>query len=149
MASRRFAAALVAAAAGLAGCGGDSDGDQLSAREYRERGNRICREAERDAQRLERAGLREQLEQSADAAERSQERFEQLEPPDELRDLHEEAERRGREGVELLREAQREFEGDRNAGSLLRVIGELERVVREGNEITRELGLTDCQTETP
>jgi hypothetical protein len=143
MASRRFAAALLAAAAGLPGCGDDSGGDQLSATEYRERANRICREAEREARRLERASVREQLEQSADAAERSQERFEQLEPPDELRDKHDEAVRKGREALELLREAQREFEGDR-AGSVLGVVGELERVVREGNAVARELGLDDC-----
>jgi hypothetical protein len=146
MASRRFAFALLAAAAGLPGCGGDSGGDQLPANEYRERANRICREAEREAQRLERAGLSEQIERSADAAERSQERFEQLEPPDELRDKHDEAVRKGREAVELLREAQREFEGD-GAGSLLDVTGELERVVREGNALSRELGLTDCVTD--
>jgi hypothetical protein len=146
MASRRFALGLVVAAAGLPGCGDDSGGDELSATEYRQRANRICREAEREAARLERAGLREQIERSADAAERSQERFEELEPPEELQDKHDEAVRRGREAIELLREAQREFEGD-GAGSLLGVTGELEQVVREGNAVARDLGLTDCVTD--
>jgi hypothetical protein len=134
--------ALLVAVAGLCGCGADSR-DELTAEEYRERGNRICREAERDARRLERAGLREQLEASADAAEESQERFEKLEPPDELREKHEQAVRQGREALELLRKAEQAVEGD-DRPSLVGLAGELDRVVREGNATARELGLTDC-----
>jgi hypothetical protein len=134
--------ALVLAFPGLSACGPDS-GDQLTAGEYRERGNRICREAERDARSLERAGFRAQLERSADAAEEYQRRFEELEPPDELADEHRRAVGHGREVIQLLRRAEQAVEaGDR--GEVVEVLGELERIVREGNATSRELGLTDC-----
>ena len=130
----------------MAGCGGGSDGDQLSAKEYRERGNRICRGANREARRLARGRLRTQVENVADAADRSRARFERLEPPDELRAKHDEAVRNTREALHLFREADRNFERD-GADALLNVIEEIDEVVREGDAVARQLGLTECATD--
>jgi hypothetical protein len=140
--------AFVLALAALCGCNSGSDGDQLTADEYRERGNRICREAERDAERLESAGIREQLDLSADAAEKYQRQLKQLKPPDELREKHDQAVQKGREAVDLLRRAQEAAAGERPGTDLLELVDEFDRVVREGNAIVRELGLTDCVAES-
>jgi hypothetical protein len=141
MASRRFALALVAL--GPIACGG---GGSLTAQEYREKGNRICREADREARRLARGSLRTQVENIADAADRSRARFERLKPPDELRDDHDEAVRNAREALHLFREAERNFERD-GADALLNVIEEIGRVVRKGDVVARRLGLAACATD--
>ena len=144
MASPRIAIGLAVLA--LCACGGDP----VSAEEYRERGNRICREAEREARELAGSGLRAQIEESVAAAERSQERFEQLEPPEELREAHDKAVRQGREALDLLRQAKESVEeGGDSGASLLELGPELDRVLREGAETSRELGLHDCVPGAP
>jgi hypothetical protein len=140
MAMQKIAPAVGALA--LLSCGAET----LTAEQYRERGNRLCREADREARRLAHGSLRTQVEKIADAADRSQERFERLEPPEELRANHDEAVRLGREALELFREAERNFERD-GADALLNEIEEIDRVVREGDEVSRELGLTACATD--
>jgi thiamine biosynthesis lipoprotein ApbE len=146
MASPRLAAGL--AALGLCACG--ASGDELTAEEYRERGNRLCREAAEDARGLEGSGLRAQIERSVEQAEAYQDRFEQLEPPSELRELHDQAERQGREALELLREAQDAVDGGDEPGrSLLELGPDLDRVLRQGAETSRELGLDDCVPGAP
>jgi hypothetical protein len=140
MALPRIAPALGALT--LFSCGAET----LTAEVYRERGNRICREADQETRRLARGKLRTQVEKMADAADRSRARFERLEPPDELRAKHDEAVRNAREALFLFREAERNFERD-GADALLNVIEEIDRVVREGDAVARQLGLIQCATD--
>jgi hypothetical protein len=147
MAPHRFAAAGLA---GLALCACGASGDELTAEEYRERGNRLCREAAEAAGRLEGSGLRAQIERSVEEAEEYQDRFEELQAPEELRELHDRAVRQGREALELLREAKEAVEGGDEPGrSLLELGPELDRVLRQGAETSRELGLDECVPGAP
>ena len=145
----RFAPLLAAAALGLAACGSDSDDGQLSAEEYRERGNRICREVAVEAERASReADPLKGLEGTIEQAEQYQRRFEDLEPTDELRRLHERSVDQGRRALRLLRETREALEAER-PGELQRLVPETEELVAEGNTTVRRLGLNDCVAAAP
>lgn len=146
---RRAGLAAVLLATALQGCGPDSRDDGLSATEYRERGNRLCREAtelgkglpqpktERDLTRL--------LERTVKESNRFQARFERLEPPDELRADHQRSQREGREAIEVFEDAvKRIHAGEGPQRTVAKLASRLNELVERGNATARRLGLNDC-----
>jgi hypothetical protein len=143
-------AALIGAAALASACGGDGGGP-LSASEFRERGEEICREIEETTAELSAAGI--DIDRDADeytaVLEQSVADMRSLEPPAEFRE-------RWREYLMLLDELSAMFRDfiDQIEGAteeeVVRIAGELQPEFRElekrGHAIERELGLDECAT---
>ena len=144
--------ALLLAAALIAACG--SDGEDSGLREYRDRVERLCREGEREAERLaDRFGgevedalpfFRETLER----AREDQERIERLDPPDALADEHERSIDLGRRAIEGLEKMVDGLEEATDPAAVLRrEFPPLLRLVDKSNELAREMKLDDCVVE--
>ena len=139
---------LLLAAALVAACGSDGDGE-LSAEAYRERANELCAEAEDriakiDAPRSanEVAGY---LERALELSREYDRRFRELDPPQELEPLHD-------RGVRLSRRLDERFEDliddVRGAAEPVRELQRgLQRMlddIREADELNRRLKLDEC-----
>ena len=159
---------------GATGCGGEDEPDRepaprpsaerpsggkrtgqdrpLTAAEYRRRGNRICREAEREAERIvegldpeDRESVVDVLRRTLSISESYDRRFARLRPPPRLSRLHQQAIRDGREVERVFRRLLRRAEGGDELRSVIRdMVRSLAPLVDRGNRTARALGLKDC-----
>jgi uncharacterized protein YciI len=137
---------LAAAALGLAACGPDSRDDEVSASEYRDRVNAICRDAERDAAKAVEES--DPFERVAVVAGRYQRRLEATEPPPELGARHDEFVREGRRSLKVLEGLDDRARRARDPQALVpKVQAELRDLVTDGNAAARRLGVRDCIAE--
>jgi hypothetical protein len=150
--ARLRAGALLTAAALLAGsC---DDGEDSRADSYRERGNAVCREAERAAEKVpeptSETGFARYFERLLAVNEPFQKRFERLEPPEDLRSTHREAVREGRLQIHTIRKLVRQLrKSDDDAATLDVGLPVLLQMIERGNRLSRELGLKDCVQRVP
>jgi hypothetical protein len=138
--------ALVLAAAALlpVACGGD----EPTVAEYREQGNRVCRDVARES----RAGPQDleapaAVEANIKSAEDFQRRLDALEAPEELRERHDRVVALGQENLDLLKRARKSLDESRVDEYRLLVEEELPALAEKGNDAFLELGLDDCAPE--
>ncbi len=134
----------MAVLAGLAAVGCGEDG--LSASEYRNQVNGMCREAEKTAMELEQPKAPEDLapflREGAKLSEKSREEFRSLEAPDELVDAHEESAELGDGLIAQLRAlADALDKGGDPARVFAQAIPGLNGTAERGNAIARDIGL--------
>jgi hypothetical protein len=150
--ARPAALLLIAAALGLAACGGGDD--TLDAGEYRAELTAGCESSAREAAALPRPASEEPEALGAyfrtvvELTQAEQEDFEALRPPEEFAQLHDESARLGTETVELLDEIAGELEaGQEPEGVLSGLIPRLNEGVERSNEISEELDVPACVVE--
>ena len=135
---------LIVALVGIAaGCGGGSG--QLSADEYRQQADAICKEAD---EKLDKLGEPESLEEFRELMKDAQPTIEQtvddlgeLDPPDDLQDAHD----RWIEKNEELVETTEQLQDVEDEQELTRIGEEFGEKGDEADRIAQqELGLTEC-----
>ena len=136
------------------GCGEDEkdsskEDSKAGAAEYRREGNALCRQAEKEVERLPQPtdpqGLGDYFDEGADVTQKYTKRFEALRPPADLRTLHQQAVRDNEEGIRYFRRLAREFRSSDNPTATFKAeLPGLIRLVEKGNRISRRLGLNDC-----
>jgi hypothetical protein len=137
---------LLLAAVAIVACGDDSG---LSVGEYREKANELCDQANREARRLDPPispqGFADFLERGLELSRKYEARFKDLDPPDEVKDLHEEAlrlndefEKRYEAMVERVRQA------DDPIAEFQRSLQRLLPAIQRGDSMNRRLKLNKC-----
>jgi hypothetical protein len=148
--SYRVALGALALAACAAGCGED----ESPADEYRDDANALCAEAKRDVDALSQpgtpAGVERYLREALELSREYDDRFRALEPPEELRDQHDEAVRLSRRGELLLEGLADDLgAGDPPAEVFEGSLPQLLRYSRQSNRLARQMGLPDCVEPLP
>jgi hypothetical protein len=137
---------LLLAAVAIVACNDDSG---LSVGEYREKANELCGQANREARKLDTPTSPKEfadfLERGLELSRKYEARFKDLDPPDEVKDLHEEAlrlnddfEKRYEAMVERVRNAHDPV--DEFQRSLQRLLPAIQR----GDDLNRRLKLHEC-----
>ena len=139
---------VVLAVAPTTACGGGDDGS-LSAEEFRDRAEAVCRDVEEadvpppsDASDFDRF-----VDESADVIEGSADEFHALEPPEELQERWDEYLELIDRAVSMFKDLLAEVEGaspDEIAQLGSQFQAEFEELEIRGHEIERELGLDEC-----
>jgi len=146
---RVFVLLCTAAGLGLAACGSDSSDEELSVSEYRDKGNELCRQSDREADKA--SSQKEPgavLDKLTATARDSQGRFEKLDPPAELQKRHDAFLRTGERSVDVLSDARDQVEkGARGEAAFQKLQKRFQAVIEEGNDAARALGLKDCVAE--
>lgn len=146
---------LLSACAGLAilaaGCGGD---DRLTADEFRDRAQAVCRAAERDVERLGRpsgsssAAVADYFRRALSVAERRVAEQRELRPPEGLQDEQDRILEIQRQGMDVVRGLVDDLEeGADPREALTGVQDRLQGLESESDRLARRLGLDDCVTE--
>jgi hypothetical protein len=146
---RRIAiAALVALAAG---CGGD---DGLSPDEYRSQARQICNDARRATRTVEQptrttnAAIADYFSRLLSVNERTAKRFGALEPPEDLKDAHDEALRANRDAVTEVRRLVAELREGGDATELLQgAQGRLTDLASRSRAAAQRLRVPECARE--
>ena len=143
---RRLLIAVVVAAAG---CGGDG-GDRLTEQEFRDRANQICADFGNELDALGEPGSLEelgtQLEEGRTIFEDGLDELRQLRPPEELQSEYDRLLGTGDDALAAFENMQQAAE-DGDVGEVQRIAGEAEQADEESDEIARGLGLDDCATD--
>jgi hypothetical protein len=148
--SQRAALAALAIAAGAGGCGED----ESAADRYRDDATALCEEAKREVNALPQPGtpaevepyLRDGLELTRDYDNR----FRALEPPEELRDEHDQAVRLSDRGQRLLDGIVDDLAaGEPPAEVFEAALPRLLRYTRQSNRLARDMGLPECVEPLP
>ncbi len=152
-ASRLATGALVGLALLIAGCGGDDGdgGDSLTKAEYQKEGNALCREAFAKVRDIDEPTSPEEIpdyvDRLFDLSFSYTDEFEALEPPDELKDAHDESVRLSEDSKEQTDElVERLREAENPPAAAQREFQELLRSpeFKRSLEVTRKLGLDAC-----
>jgi hypothetical protein len=138
----------------LAACAGGCGDDEPPADQYRDDANALCAEARRDADALSQPRTPDEVEpylREALALNREyDERFRDLDPPEELRDQHDEAVRLSGEGERLIEDIADDLAaGDPPAEVFEESLPKLLRYSRQSNRLARQMGLPDCVEPLP
>jgi hypothetical protein len=146
-------ALALAAAVTAFGCGGGDDGEQVSAEELLDRGDRVCQEGQQRFAEIQRdtpadAGEAfEQTEELAEVASEELDELERLDPPGELDESYDRyLEARG-EALDLL-ERGRDAAEDRDAKAYDEAQNQLAADQRERIELARAVGFEVCSKRT-
>ena len=143
-----FLALLVTAL--MAGCGGDGDGDALTADEFRQQADAICVDFEG---RLDELGTPESLDDlqgyvddAVPILEEGTNELDELQPPEELEEDWDRAMEINREQLDTVRELQTAVEeGDQ--ARIAELLQEAETAREESNQLASDLGLEECGSE--
>jgi hypothetical protein len=141
---------VLLAAAFVAGCGGDGDGDRLTAEEFRQQADATCVEFEG---RLEELGMPESLEDlqgfvddAVPILEEGTNELEQLQPPEELEEDWNRAMEINREQLDTVRELRTAAEeGDQ--ARIAELLQEANAARQESDQLAADLGLEQCGSE--
>ena len=139
----------IALGALLAGCGGGSSGDRLSAKQYRAQASRICNDSRRETNALGRPTttreFRTFLTRGITVTQRNLARFERLKPPKDLQADHDAIVTGERRGLDQLRRLSAQLHGDsRDVAVLKRAQPALNRLSAEADARYRKAGLPAC-----
>jgi hypothetical protein len=150
----RVRRALLIGVVAVAGCGGGSDGGGLTASEYRNEANSLCRQSAEAARRQPEPKSLDEIDDSfqhiLNESKPYDRRFAALNPPPELRAKHEEAVRDTRRVEAYLERLVRKLRRSHDQGATLsKASPGLGRLIEEGNRHSRALGLDDCVAELP
>ena len=132
----------------LAACGGD---DSMSTDEYRAAAKRICVDAEKASNAVERPqrttteSIADYLERLLAANERTIDRFAKLDPPEDLQRAHDDVLKVNRDGAKQVRDIVGELEGGGDAAEVLQSsTGPLRDLNRRSNAAAEKLGVPEC-----
>ena len=144
---RKALVVAVLSAALSAGCGDDA----LSESEYRAEARKICTEAQRASRSIQQptrttnAAIADYFGRLVEVNKRTRARFEELEPPDTLKDAHDDAVAANEEGVQVTEELVRELQRGGDARALLQdTQSKLPELTRKSGEAARRLGVPEC-----
>jgi hypothetical protein len=143
--SQRVALAAVAVAAGAGGCGED----ESAADRYREDAGALCAEAKREVNALPEprtpAEVEPYLRDGLELTRDYDNRFRDLEPPEELRDEHDQAVRLSDRGQRLLEGIVDDLAAGEPPAEVFEVaLPRLLRYTRESNRLARDMGVPEC-----
>lgn len=143
-----LAVLMAGAAIAIAGCG-SGGGGALSADEYRDAADKICRDFEAQTDALSEPTSEESvvefLEAGLDINREQLSELRDLEPPDDLADAHDEAMGFLDEQLSGIQEATDRIKGGENAAVVIEdLTPEIDAAQEKADEKAQELGLTDC-----
>jgi hypothetical protein len=147
---RALAVAVVAAATILAGGCGGGDSDRLSAEEFRQQANGVCRDVNQELESMDQptspAEVGDFVSRAIPVFQSGLDRMREINPPEELesdftRFVDESA--KAIPAAEKLQEAAENQDPD----ALQEAIQEGDQADERSDEIARDLGLTDCARE--
>lgn len=161
----RVRTSLAAALAGAAlvtgaGCGGDdsegekSGGGALTAAEYRQQGNALCKKAASEVEGIlapsSPEGLPDYLEKVFGASKKVTDEFVKLEPPQELRADHEQAVKLSLESEKIFDALiERVREAPNPQAAVLRELRTLAPELEKAEKVNTRLGLDECNETGP
>jgi hypothetical protein len=150
----RLSQRLALAAAAVAACAGGCGEDESAADRYRDDANSLCAEARHDVDALSPPATPDEVEpflrEALELNREYDDRFRGLEPPEELRDEHDEAVRLSRRGERLIEDLADDLAaGDPPAEVLEESVPELLRYSRQSNRLARDMGLPECVEPLP
>lgn len=139
----------IALGALLAGCGGGSSGDRLSAKQYRAQASRICNDSRRQTNALGRPTTTRQfqafLTRGIRVTQRNLARFERLKPPEDLQAKHDDIVVGERRGLSQLRRLSSQLHGDsRDVAVLKKAQPALNKLSADADARYRAAGLPAC-----
>lgn len=141
-----YAAAVVAAAALGAACGG-SGGDGLSREELASRADEICARYEKELNALAEPSSIEEVKQLADEAkpviERGVNELDDLQPPDDLQEDYDRWIELNRENLDVVDKLGAAAQ-DGDVQRVQEILQEAQAKEAEADRLAGELGLTDC-----
>jgi hypothetical protein len=146
MTSRLTAALAAAAAVALGSCG---DGSEVSPQEFQTEANRVCRDVERELDRIQEMPPRtaEQAEEQADAlvdvSDQALDNLRQIDPPEELEQTYERYLSAREEAIGFIEEA-REAAADKDSQAYVRAKRDLAAGQPTRRQLALQLELSDC-----
>lgn len=146
MTSRLTVALAAAAAVALGSCG---DGSEVSPQEFQAEANRVCRDVERELDRIQEMPPRtaEQAEEQADAlvdvSDQALDNLRQIDPPEELEQTYERYLSAREEAIGFIEEA-REAAADKDSQAYVRAKRDLAAGQPTRRQLALQLELSDC-----
>ena len=153
MSALKLAAATVSLAGAFlaAGCGGDGDGDTLSAEEFQQRADEICEEFEAKLNDVEPPTSPDDIQRFVNEAvpiiEDGTNELDSLEPPAEFRDEWTRISEINSENLDTIR-AVRDALEDENLEEATRLMEDAGGNEEEADRLARDIGLTKCGQDT-